>query len=76
MHRITPCPNCGSAHLYKSPPVSSGGGHAPNFLPSLGGIFRSARFEVVVCRDCGLSRFFAVQDARGKLSAATKWRQV
>jgi predicted nucleic-acid-binding Zn-ribbon protein len=76
MHKIGPCPNCGSTQLYKSPPVSAGGGHAPNFLPQLGGVFRSARFEVVLCRDCGLTRFFAVPDARSKLSSATKWRQV
>jgi len=76
MHKITPCPNCGGNQLYKSPPVKSGGGSGPESLPQLGGIFHSARFEVVVCRDCGLTRFFASQDARSKLPSATKWRPV
>ena len=74
MRKIAPCPGCGSTQLYASPPVSSGGGRAPNFLPHLGGIFRSARFEIVVCRDCGLTRFFASEEARTKLPSSTKWR--
>jgi predicted nucleic-acid-binding Zn-ribbon protein len=76
MHKIAPCPNCGSTQLYRSPAISSGGGHAPNFLPGLGGVFRSARFEIVLCRDCGLTRFFAHPDARANLSASEKWRPV
>jgi hypothetical protein len=64
-----------AAATYSSSGVSSGGGYAPNYLPGLGSFFSPPQFTVVVCRDCGLTRFFAspeaVQDRRGSLGAAT-----
>jgi hypothetical protein len=57
-------------------PAGSGGGDAPDFLPGLGRFIRSARFVVVVCRDCGLARFFASPEARAKLKEARKWKTV
>jgi len=76
MEHLTPCPNCRGNTLYESPPVSSGGGHAPNYLPGLGRFVISARFVVVVCRDCGLTRFFASPEARAKLKESRKWKTV
>lgn len=76
MSRIAPCPNCGSGNLYESRQVSAGGGQAPNYLPGLGGMFRSERFILVVCGDCGLTRFFARPEATSKLAASTKWQKV
>lgn len=72
------CPNCRGRELYRSKrPVGSGGGYAPNYLPGLGSFLRcSARLEVVVCSDCGLTRFFASPEARAKLSSSTKWVRV
>ena len=71
---VGPCSNCGGKTLYRGPETSSGGGHAPNYLPRLGGFVRSARFTLVVCRDCGLTRFFASADARSKLKESSKWK--
>jgi predicted nucleic-acid-binding Zn-ribbon protein len=76
MDKISPCPNCGGANLYRSREVSSGGGHAPNYLPGLGSLLRAGRFELVLCKDCGLTRFFARQEARAKVSESAKWRRV
>ncbi len=73
MSHMTPCPNCGGRNLYKSKKISSGGGYAPNYLPGLGAFLSTARFHVVVCRDCGLSRFFADQEAIAKLGESDKW---
>ena len=70
------CPECGHSNLYSSSPVSSGGGYAPNYLPGLGGFLSSAKFTVVVCKDCGLSRFFASKAARAKISDSGKWRKI
>lgn len=71
------CPNCGGNDHYRGPETSSGGGHAPDYLPGLGrSFFRSARFVLVVCRDCGLARFFAQPEARKKLAEARKWKRV
>lgn len=76
MDNVTPCPECGSRTLYQGPATSSGGGHAPNYLPELGRFLFSARFVLVVCRDCGLTRFFAQPEARAKLKDAKKWKTV
>jgi predicted nucleic-acid-binding Zn-ribbon protein len=77
MASISACPNCGQRNLYQTKsPVSAGGGHAPNYLPGLGGFFRTERFTVVVCRACGLTRFFARQEALEKLTESSKWERV
>lgn len=74
--RTSPCPNCGGSNLYRSKPVSAGGGHAPNYLPGLGGFFRAESFRLVMCRDCGLTRFFASPEAAKKLADAKGWERV
>jgi hypothetical protein len=62
--------------LYSGPPTSAGGGHAPNYLPGLGRFFSSAKFVLVVCRDCGLTRFYAQPDARAELAESSKWKLI
>jgi predicted nucleic-acid-binding Zn-ribbon protein len=64
----TPCPNCESHDQYRSKEVGAGGGHAPNYLPGLGKWYAAAKFTVVVCRSCGLTRFFASEEARANLT--------
>lgn len=76
MSRTSSCPECGQGNLYTSREVSAGGGHAPNYLPGLGGFFASPKFTVIVCRDCGLTRFFASKEARAKLADSEKWRRL
>ena len=74
MSGVSPCPGCGGNTLYRGPATNSGGGHAPNFLPGLGTFLRVAKFTLVVCRDCGLTRFFAEPEARVKLKESSKWK--
>ncbi len=76
MTGVSPCPSCGGTSLYRGPETSSGGGHAPNWLPGLGSFWRSARLTLVVCRDCGLTRFFASAEARAKLRNSGKWKSI
>jgi predicted nucleic-acid-binding Zn-ribbon protein len=76
MDAVGPCSNCGGRTLYRGPETSSGGGQAPTYLAGLGGFVRSAKFTLVVCRDCGLTRFFASPDARAKLRESSKWKQI
>lgn len=76
MDTLAPCPNCRGNTLYESPEIASGGGHAPSWLPGLGGFFRQPKFVLVVCRDCGLTRFFAQPEARAKLKDSSKWKPV
>jgi len=72
MATLSPCP-CGSKHLYKSVEVSAGGGHAPNYLPGLGSWLSSEKFFLVLCKDCGLTRFYARSHAMEKLGESKKW---
>lgn len=76
--RVAPCPNCGGSNLYRSRrAISSGGGYAPNYLPGLGGFLQKARFKIVVCRGCGLTRFFAQPEAAvERLADSPKWERV
>ena len=76
MAAISPCPNCGGKSLYRSKLVSAGGGHAPNFLPGLGSFFSAEKFHIVLCKDCGLTRFFARAQATAKLLQSSKWSRV
>ncbi len=73
---VTPCPNCRGTTLYQGPETSAGGGHAPNYLRGLGRFIVPARFVLVVCRDCGLARFFATPAARAKLKESRHWRAI
>jgi len=76
MKGVSLCPNCGGGSQYRGPETGSGGGHAPNYLPGLGSFWRSARFSLVVCRDCGLTRFFATAEARQKLTESSRWKSI
>jgi len=76
MESVTACPNCGGGNLFRSQEISAGGGYAPNYLSGLGGFFGAEKFTLVVCRDCGLTRFFARPQARAKLQEAKKWQRV
>ncbi|HUP66535.1 MAG TPA: hypothetical protein VM557_14790 [Thermoanaerobaculia bacterium] len=76
MTKISDCPNCGSRDQYRSVKVSSGGGYAPNYLPGLARWLSLARFSIVLCRECGLARFFASDEARGKVADSKKWERL
>lgn len=77
MMAIAACPNCGGKELFRSAKgVSGGGGYAPNYLPGLGTTFTSAKFDVVVCSNCGLTRFFAQPETRARLVESSKWTRV
>ena len=45
-------------------------------LPKLGSFFRPAYFRVVVCADCGLTRFYTEPEARTKLLHSGAWQRV
>ncbi len=73
---VSACPNCGGGDLFRSKEISAGGGHAPNYLDGLGGFFSAEKFQIVVCKDCGLARFFARDTATAKLSESSKWTRL
>ncbi len=74
--KVHTCAGCGGSELYQSKPVSAGGGYAPNYLPGLGGWVMAAKFRLVVCRSCGLTMFFAGEDALAKLPESDDWTRL
>jgi predicted nucleic-acid-binding Zn-ribbon protein len=74
MRESKECPECGRSNLYRTE-ASAGGGYAPNYLPSLGSFFVGAKFVLVLCQDCGLTRFFADRAALPKVSTSKKWKR-
>lgn len=70
------CPECGHSNLYLSENISSGGGYAPNYLPGLGSFLSSAKFRVIVCVDCGLTRFFASKKSLDRLRESKEWNKL
>lgn len=75
MMRTKECPECGGRNLYESN-ISAGGGYAPNYLQGLGGFWTAAKFRMVLCQDCGLTRWFAPEEARQKVASSPKWTRV
>ena len=72
--RVAPCSNCGSSDLRVT--TTDVGGHlGPDLLPGTSGLFHPARFDVVVCCSCGLTRFFAAREAVDKLATSALWEK-
>lgn len=74
--RVQACPNCQSRRQYMRKDLSAGGGNAPDYLKGLGGRFTAEKFNVVICADCGLTRFFARKTAVDRLSEAKDWERI
>lgn len=73
--RTSECPECDGRNLYETN-VSAGGGYSPNFLSGLGSVWSAPKFRIVLCRDCGLTRWFAPEEARRKVNDSKKWTRV
>ena len=71
---VAPCPNCGGSDL-RSTEANAVGWAGPDLLPGAGGWVIPATFEVVVCCNCGLARFFVPPGAIEKLSNSALWER-
>ena len=71
----TKCPECGAESLYRTT-TPANGSHGPVLLPGLGGFLRFAKFNLVACAECGLTRFYADDEARAKLPKASQWVRI
>jgi predicted nucleic-acid-binding Zn-ribbon protein len=75
MNSNSTCPECGSENLHFTV-TKSGGPYGPLFLPGLGSFLTPAQFRVILCGDCGLTRFFAEPSSLAKLNKSRAWRRV
>jgi hypothetical protein len=69
------CLRCGSPQLFTRR-VNAGGSHGPSLLPGLGGFLRYAKFDVVICADCGRCELFADEEAKQKVVSSHNWRRL
>jgi hypothetical protein len=69
------CPECAGGNLHETF-TNSGGAYGPNLLPRLGGWLITAKLRVLLCADCGLTRFYAEPDALAKLPNAKDWKRL
>ena len=70
------CPECRGDNLYTHGGISARGGYGPDLLPGASGVFASAKMRSVVCRDCGLVRFYASDEALARITPANGWRKL
>jgi len=56
--------------------VNVRGGNGPDLLPGTSSRFTSARMKTVVCKDCGLTRFYAEQETLAKVNTDRGWQRL
>ena len=56
--------------------ISARGGYGPDLLPGTSGVFTNAKMKAIVCKDCGLVRFYAQRDTLAKLSSDKGWQRL
>ena len=75
------CPNCGSMELYQAQRVEASSVYGPKLLPGLvqdgmGKTTRPIGFRAIVCRECGLIRYFVLPNLLEKLDNTEEWTRV
>ncbi len=68
------CTNCGQQSLYQAD-ARSGGLFGPNYLAGLNSFGASADFTIVICENCGLTRFFTDPHSLKKLKTNHGWKK-
>lgn len=70
------CPECGSANLVAKGDINARGGYGPDLLPGAAAWFKPAKMKAVVCKDCGLIRFFASHDTLARINSEHGWQRL
>ena len=70
MKRVAPCPNCGGTDQRLTRTESLRG-----MLPDAGNWITTATWDVVVCLDCGMTRYFAGRDALDRIAKSPDWQR-
>ncbi|MCB0032915.1 MAG: hypothetical protein KDE51_02755 [Anaerolineales bacterium] len=75
---MKPCPECNSNKVYRYKKyIDATGGYGPELLPKLNtSWYASPQILPVVCKDCGLVRFYASKESRELLEDSKHWEPV
>ena len=71
-YKVAPCPNCTSDDL-RATTADASSHLGPDLLPGAHAIFDPGTLEVVVCCNCGLTRFFASHEEVERLLKSARW---
>src|SRR5262245_41345369 len=69
---VGPCSHCGSSDL-RTTTANAVGAAGPDWLPEASGWITPAKFQVVGCCKCGLTRFFAPQEELDRIAKSAWW---
>jgi predicted nucleic-acid-binding Zn-ribbon protein len=69
------CPECGSGELYVHGGILARGGYGPDLLPGTSKLLSPAQLKCVVCKSCGLVRYYAGQEALARVGTQTGWHR-
>ena len=75
MTRPQACPDCGSTQLLTHGDLAARGGYGPDLLPGAGTLFTPPKLRAVVCRDCGLLRYFVQRETLERMTTENGWRR-
>lgn len=70
------CPECSGTDLFARSDVVVRGGYGPDLLPGTSGVFSSAKVTAVVCKGCGLMRYYASRESLAKINAKNGWHRL
>ena len=70
------CPECEGTNLFTRNGISARGGYGPDLLPGASSLFTSPKMMAIVCKDCGLIRYFATGETLAKIGADRGWQRL
>ena len=73
--KVSPCPNCTSDNL-RTTTAEASSHYGPDLLPGTHGMFSQSTLDVVVCCNCGLTRFFASPEEIQRMMKSAVWEAV
>lgn len=76
MRSASACPECDSTDLYSHGGISARGGYGPDLLPGTSGMFSNAKMRAVVCKNCGLVRYYAGTEALKRIGREEGWNKL
>jgi hypothetical protein len=69
------CPECGGQHLMTRGGITATGGYGPDLLPGTSRMLSWPTLRAVVCKDCGLLRYYVQPETLARVTEANGWRR-
>jgi predicted nucleic-acid-binding Zn-ribbon protein len=70
------CPECGSSEIFARGGINARGGYGPDLLPGTAKLFARGKMRALVCKGCGLIRFYAERETLSRINPERGWERV